>query len=856
MEDLAKDFWERALANVEAPLFLNLPLTYQPDAKATYEHYVRNIRCPSDTTSSILLQAACSMLISQYTNSCDVVFGARVVEKEEQAIVPVRVRFNWDQSIKQFIESIDQFRTETAPFKHFGLDRICRLNECTEQACQFQLLLWNQLAGEASPDFHSLKGRALTIVFSVHTEGLVLHFQYDEALVDSTEIRGMAFQLGHILKQLCTLDSDAAKLTTKLVEIDTTSEHDVDQVWSWNVEVPQSVDSCIHELIGQVAVERPDSTAVHAWDGVLTYQELEYKSTQLASWLLQSQGLAVRGCMVPILFEKSVRTTITILAIAKAGGAFVALDADQPRSRLLTIMQDLKTTFILCTPTTLDVARTLGPNVCVIDESTIHTATYLSSHLDNGQQNHVEPSGILYAVYTSGSTGTPKGVLISHANLSSAATHQAAALGFNKGARSFDYSSYSFDAYIFNTFYTLITGGCLCVPSDTDRTSDIGAALRAMKVNIAQLTPSVARLIDPQSVPDVHTLILTGEKLNQSDILPWLDHVKVVNAYGPSECTIMCAANTNIIKPTDAHNIGIGLGSVLWIRDLVNNSRLAPIGAIGEVLIEGPIVGQGYLRDEVKTALTQVRHPPWLLKGANGRSGRKGVLFKTGDLGRYNSDGSLTIVGRADAQVKLHGQRIETGEVEYRLRQILPEGYDCVVDVGELAPSKAQQLLCFLQSRKGSHLHDLTFQIMNGLAKVLPRYMIPTVIVPVEKIPMTASGKIDRRTLKRMAAVASPEDLIDGSASQSDGGRKPSTEAELLLEQLWNEILELQDSRIGADDSFFLRGGNSIAAMKLIVAAQQKGYLLTVASIFTKPRLSEMALEMIQRRPTAALPNG
>jgi len=629
------------------------------------------------------------------------------------------------------------------------------------------------------------------------------------------------------------------------------SQQDREEIWRWNNFVPEAVHSCVHELITQVATEQPEKTAIQAWDGSLTYRQLDNEANQLALCLTETQGLSLLGKMIPICFQKSLWTTVTLLAILKAGGAFVALDPFQPQSRLLEMMQGLHSDFILCTSETKDIAKLLSPKIYIVDRMKTGTPP-TSLFVPNHKKVAITPSSIMYAVYTSGSTGTPKGLLISHENLSTAARYQAHLLGFDKYARTFDYSSYSFDAYIFNTFYTLITGGCLCVPSDNARTTDIGSALKDMSVNVAQLTPSVARLIDPLSLPDLHTLILTGEKLTQTDVEPWLGRVRLINAFGPSECTIMCAANINITKVEEALNIGKGLGSVLWIQDVNSHSKLAPIGAVGEILIEGPIVGQGYLGDENKTEAALLRDPVWLTRGSNDKPGRRGTLFKTGDLGRYNSDGSLTIVGRSDGQIKLNGQRIETGDIEHHLRKMLSVGDDCVVDVAELGPNASKQLVCFLSVHSKTQLTVMTDRIAFQLAKELPRHMIPTSFLPIDKIPMTASGKTDRRALRQMAMDAADMDFVGGNTCQPGEGREPNTGTEILLQQLWIEILNPQGPQISADDSFFRRGGDSITAMKLIVAVQQRGYLLTITSIFTKPRLSEMALQLIQRNTVPA----
>lgn len=181
----------------------------------------------------------------------------------------------------------------------------------------------------------------------------------------------------------------------------------------------------------------------------------------------------------------------------------------------------------------------------------------------------------------------------------------------------------------FSTTYTPCSTVDACVPSEADRKERVSETMNAFGVNIAQLTPSVSRLLDPRKLHTLKILILTGKVMTSSDLSQWIGHVQIFKAYGPTECTIMCGANTKIEKPRDCSSIGRGLGSVIWISDPADPTRLAPVGAAGELSIEGLIIGQGYLNDPEKTAAALIQDPPELLKGSNSCRGRRRTLFRT-----------------------------------------------------------------------------------------------------------------------------------------------------------------------------------------------------------------------------------
>lgn len=384
---------------------------------------------------------------------------------------------------------------------------------------------------------------------------------------------------------------------------------------------------------------------------------------------------------MPLIFEKSIWANVSMLAILKAGGAFVPLDADNPEGRLRAIMQSLQANIILCSAYTRDRAARLAPCALLVESASLR-----EEHVENTEDDPpvsavndsrgIKAGNVAYAVFTSGSTDVAKGVMISHVNLATAIRHQAGigGYGLNSKTRSLDSRSYAFDACVCNFFYTLAQGGCLCVPDTQSLGGDIAAFMRDDKVNWAQLVPSVARAIDAGSLPDLKCLILTGEPITQGDIDTWSHRVRLMNAYGPTECTILCAISCRITKSSEfgarVGDIGRGKGANLWLSEIGNPDRLAPVGAIGEILIEGPIIGTGYLGPY---EYPLVINPAWLLAGTEDISGRSGTLFRTGDQAVYGPDGSLIFVGRIGSEIKLRGQRVDVMGNEDVVRRNMAE---------------------------------------------------------------------------------------------------------------------------------------------------------------------------------------
>lgn len=279
-------------------------------------------------------------------------------------------------------------------------------------------------------------------------------------------------------------------------------------------------------------------------------------------------------------------------------------------------------------------------------------------------------------------------------------------------------------------------GGCVCVPSEAERFNDLAGAINRLDVNFMDITPTVASLLHPSEVPKVRGLSLGGEALTRENIDVWGKAVTLHCCYGPSECSINSVWNGNLLRSSEATNIGKSIGSVSWVVNPSNHDRLMPVGAAGELLIEGPILARGYLNDAEKTSKAFIIDPAWTLGGRR--------MYKTGDLVRQNADGSLTYLGRIDTQVKLNGQRIELGEIEHHVKTSLPSEVQSAVELIKLGKSKALAAFLNLQSntsdRNQSLLQPMTDEIRSTVTAIeaavtasLPIYMVPTVYIPVRR---------------------------------------------------------------------------------------------------------------------------
>ncbi|KAK4182166.1 Nonribosomal peptide synthetase 3, partial [Podospora australis] len=617
---------------------------------------------------------------------------------------------------------------------------------------------------------------------------------------------------------------------------------DLDEPWRRNQAVPEGISQCVHHLIKAIAGRNPLSPAICAWDGQMSYGELDELSTRLAGYLI---GLGVKPEeIVPLCFEKSKWTIVAMLAVLKAGGAFAPLNPEYPRTRLETLLGQIKARVMLMSAQCSAVWAGSEQTIVTVSGQSIGQ---LASGTDESFAA-VKPDNAAYVMFTSGSTGTPKGVILEHGAVSTSCLAHGQVFGLAQQTRALQFADYTFDVCITEILTTLVFGGCVCVPSEFDRRNRLTEAIAAMDVNLALLTPSVTRLLKPSMVPSLKVLVLAGEQVTCADWIRWQDYLQVINGYGPTEACVFCVAFTGP-SHFKLGTIGKPIASVSWVVDPEDHHILTPMGSVGELLVEGPILARGYLNDPETTSAAFIAAPAWLSAGGAGVPGRHGRLYKTGDLVRYDAAGNLVYIGRKDTQVKVRGQRVELGEIEHHLRECLPEAKQVVVEtISPKGGSGSAAVAAFLHwGDEGPDTTGLPARMVfpsgidERLAERLPSYMVPGVYFDVGAMPITASGKTDRKRLREIGASFSAQQLAEMRTSGQGQKRTPSTEAERTMQQLWGQVLNIAPESIGLDDSFFRLGGDSIAAMKLVGEARRTGIELTVADLFRNPRLDQSA---------------
>ncbi|VUC25893.1 unnamed protein product [Clonostachys rosea] len=676
----------------------------------------------------------------------------------------------------------------------------------------------------------------------VDQSDLQMLFRYRLSLLSDDQAIQVLDCLTHVMEELITAPS--------INSIDLCSDKAYAQLLRWFTGQTDGETNFIHDLILEQCRNRPEELAVRAWDGSFVYRKLDFESNKVARRLV-GEGVGP-GDFVGIYFEKSKWTTVAVLAILRAGAAYVFLDTSFPNDRLEVMCNQVGIGIILCPESLTHQARKLARNVLSIDGGFCDISSP-GNHLPT--KTTPKPSDAAYVSFSSGSTGEPKGSIVPHSSYTYAQKRFTEYVGLTSSSKLFQFSSYGFDQVNYEHLSPLMVGACICVPSEEDRRSNIPKAMKQLGANTLALTPTVARHLRPSDFPTLETLLLQGEPLSLDD-MHWTNHCHVVNGFGPSECSGYTTAHH--FKRGDKHPavIGRGVGSQCWVVHPGDPHRLMPIGAIGELLIEGPAVGDGYIANATKTKECFIDSPRWRSKFP-GKPARK--LYLTGDLVQYVSGGELRYLGRKFGEAKLRGQRLELSEVEYHVRQAFGGDTSVIAElvVPNGSPKDSKILVAFVNYRHGrqttSDPSDTLFAppcpifrvkaqaVLGQVKERLPSFMVPSVIIELSTFPTTRTGKTDRGQLRRQASLLSRGELEDYIRVR--GIKKaPDTENELILHGIIKRVLCLHE--FGMNDNFFGLGGDSILAMDLTRLCRDAGFDLLSQTIFEMPILADMALAM------------
>ncbi|KAF1943906.1 acetyl-CoA synthetase-like protein [Clathrospora elynae] len=809
-------------------------------------------------TLSNVFHTAWALTLSCYIGTNDVTFGyltsardAEEVRGIEDIVGPLintlvcRVDLgDGSRCLLDVLQDVQRDYMEAIPHRHIALADIQHVLELSGASLFNTALSYRRLPQEEPVDDQTLRLVEVRPIYDPTEYPVSINIEVgdDAAVVD------LDYWTDHISAVQATnvastfvraLENIVFNAKRRISALDHLSPNNLQQIHDWNI-MPATMNELVHHKFAQWVASQPDAPAICAHDGEYTYAELHAVTDRLAHHLVKlGVGPEV---FVPTCFDKSAFAVVAMLSVLKAGGAAVPLDATHPKPALQTRLEDAGAQVVLTTAVRAEKFDGLASTVVIVEPVFLEGLPTITGPACTS----VQPHNPVFVIFTSGSTGRPKGVVLEHSAIVTSAEAHGSKIGLGQGSRMLQFASYTFDNSLEEMFTTLQRGGCVCVPSEADRVNDIPGAIARLNVNMMDLTPTVAALLSPEEVPTIKRMCLGAEPLTKTLVELWGPHVCVMGLYGPSEASINSTFK-DFTNGGEATNIGKAIGCTSWVVDPENRNRLMPIGCKGELLLEGPILSRGYLNDVEKTQAAFIMDPEWVRK--IGPTSRR--FYCTGDLVHYTSNGEMMYLGRKDSQVKLNGQRIELGEIEHHLKLNLPAGAKSAVELVKFNDSNSTKALvafmCLSETDAAAAIGEMSEsvravakQVEVALANELPVYYVPAIFMPVTRMPMTTSGKLDRKVL-RVLASAVPEAQLTPFRLAGKSGRAPAGHAETTLARLWASVLRLSADAVGADDSFFRLGGDSIGAMRLVTAARKYGVMLSVANVFAQPKLLDMA---------------
>ncbi|AFM18252.1 non-ribosomal peptide synthase/amino acid adenylation enzyme [Mycolicibacterium chubuense NBB4] len=825
----AREAWRAALAGFDTPTLVGPPGRPRlgPRGKTSFTLSEAATRALGDlarthhTTVNTVLQGAWAQALTILTGQHDVAFGVAVSGRPADIVgaesmvgllintVPVRARFSGTTTTADLLAQLHDHHNATLDHEHLSLAEIHRVaghDRLFDTLFVFEnypigtgtelnadgLVITDLRASESTHyplTVQALSGRELG-----------LRLEYDSEVFDAQSAAAITGRLQSLLIRM------AAEPDRPLSSVDVLDDDEharLDMLGHRAVLSCAPPSASLPQLFARQVTSRPDAPALTCDGQTWTYRELDDESNQLAH-MVARLGAGPGQC-VALLMERSAPTVIAILAVLKSGAAYLPVDPALPKARVDFMMADACPVAAITTPAFA--GRLDGVDITVLDIDDARIRRCPSTPLPGPA-----PDDLAYLLYTSGTTGVPKGVAIAHQNVVQLLAGLDAHLP-TSGVWS-QFHSLGFDVSVWEIWAPLLHGGRLVVVPDPVARSpeDLHALLVREQVTVLTETPSAAGMLSHRGL-DSMALVVAGEACPAELVDRWAPGRLMINGYGPTETSIIVGISAPLSAGGGAPIGSPAPGAALFVLD--GWLRPVPVGVVGELYVAGRCVGVGYARRAGLTAARFVACP----FGAPGAR-----MYRTGDLVRWGPDGQLRYLGRADEQVKIRGYRIELGEVQAAVSELDGVGQAAVVAREDRPGDK--RLVGYVTESLSGAVDPATAR--HALAERLPAYMVPGAIVVLDELPLTRSGKLDVR------ALPAPD------FGDRDHYRAPSSPAEEILAGIFAAVLDVQ--RVGADDSFFDLGGDSLSAMRL-VAAINTGLDadISVHTLFDAPTVARLA---------------
>ncbi|MDF0665454.1 MAG: amino acid adenylation domain-containing protein [Nitrospira sp.] len=854
LREVHRAYWVRQLSGARSPA--ELPADRQRPRVRTFEGGLRSrslspklsadldLFCQQqNVTTFMVLYAVFATWLRRYTQESDIVIGSIVAGRRRREIedmmgycvntVALRSELSNGMTGQELLKQVrrvvvDAYDHQDLPFEEviealslhrerqlsplFNVMIVCEddpLSTFTVRDLEVAHLPWEPTASEFD----------LVLMVVNKADGLDLALLHDSTIFDDSTIDRMLGQLEILLEEFLAkpeapLDQHSLLTTEEKRHIQLT----------WNE--PRHSASGIHALIEAQVDRTPHAPAVTCGDQSISYQELNRRANRVAR-ALQKLGV-VPDLPVGLCVERSVDALVGLLGILKAGGGYVPLDPSFPSHRLQLMLEDAQVSIVVTQAHLRTHLQSYRGQIC--DLETLCTSTLGGAEEEN-LALPVSPDQLAYIIYTSGSTGHPKGVAVPHRGL--VTSLQARLQYYQEPVSRFLLTfSLAFDGSVTGIFWTLLQGGELVIPSETAHRdpTELATLIEHHRISHIVWVPSLYRVVLGEvlstQLESLLVVITAGENLplelvqRHYQLLP---HAVLYNEYGPTETTVWCSVYQTTREETGAR---VPIGKPIDHMQLyVLDGRLQPmpIDVPGELYISGECLARGYVNQPQLTQERFLANP--FVAGTR--------LYRTGDLARYRADGNVEFLGRVDQQVKLRGYRIELGEIEYVLSNF-PGVHQAAALLREDKPEQ-HRLVGYVAGEPS--LRETLDQVRSHLAARLPHYMVPSVILWLETMPLSATGKVNRH------ALPTPE-LTAGRAAARIA---PRNQVEESLAELWKSVLQVPEA--GIHDHFFEQGGHSLVATQLVSRIHELFEVdVSLQALFERPTIAALAEEVIRLR--------
>lgn len=759
--------------------------------------------------------AVYAIYISEISNLEEFVIGTPILNrtnfKEKNAagmfinMEPLRINLNGIKGFKTFIKNIAEDSMQM--LKHQKYSYQCLLENLREKNKElpnlYNILISYQITNAQTNEagikyrtewtFNGCCAENMDIqIFDLNDTGsLNIAYDYKTSIYEGSDIEKLHKRIVNIILQVIQREN----IEIKDIEIITSTEKkklllDFNQTYlEYDTEKP------IIKYFEEQVEKTPNNIAIVFENKVLTYRELNQRANSLGAYLREN-GVA-NDTIVGIMQERSAEVLIAILAVLKAGGAYIPIDPSYPDDRIEYMLEDSNAEFLL---TDEKQKQRIKTDKKVINIKLNNKEIYGKN--EENFENISEPEDLSYLIYTSGSTGTPKGVMLTQQNLSNfyyAMIENIEYLKDEKPHKIISITTVSFDIFEFETLISLTRGLTVYMTNENEQkiTAELEKTIKENQIEIIQTTPSVMKFhldnnINEEDLKSLKYIMLAGEQLPRTlvnNLVRIIPEVTIYNGYGPSETTIF--SSTKKVKDKEKVTIGRPIANT-QIYILNTNKKLLPQGTIGEMYISGDGVGRGYMNKKEQTESSFISNP--FIPGT--------IMYKTGDLGAFDEKGEITCYGRIDNQVKIRGLRIELSEIERQMQSIYNVA-DCVVIKKQV---NGREALSAYYTQNGQVDESV---IKTVLQSKLPQYMVPQYFIRLHQMPHTPNGKIDRKALPDPEIKETNKKII-----------KPRNEIDEELIKIIENMFNVE--HISLTDTIFDLGGDSLTAISLLTKIASK----------------------------------